>query len=137
MTLPIVIFCDQVRFEVGNKFSIMGVYDERVLVDTNTPVIPQLTVFMRLNSQDVLDRKLCVKIKYLENDITADHESIQPLAATNKYINMAFNLSPIRVTGKDAIQVFIQEDKSDFETLIASLPVVSEKMDNPEKQSTS
>jgi len=111
----------------------MGIYDERALIDANTPIIPQLTVFLRLSSEEVLEKKTFIKIRYLDNDILTDHENFQPIAANNKYINMAFNISPVRVTGKDEIQVFLCERDTKSETLIASLPIEAEKSEQNSK----
>lgn len=123
-TSPIVIFCDQVRQEVGNKFSIMGIYDEQVLVEPGTTIVPQLSVYIRMDSQDILGLKAGIKIKYLDNDTGTDFESLQPLAASSKHVNMVFNISPLRVKGRTSIEVFMCSDAS--ETLIASMPVTAE-----------
>jgi hypothetical protein len=132
MTDPIVIFCDQVRHEVGNKFSIMGIYDERVVVESNISMIPQLTVFIRLSSKDILEKKLNVRIKFLENNITADHLTMQPISTTSKHVNLAFNISPIPVVENGEVEVFLRE--GDAETRIATLAIVSEDEHRSEKK---
>ncbi|WP_041794005.1 hypothetical protein [Micavibrio aeruginosavorus] len=126
MTSKIVLFCDDVRFEVGNKVSLIGVYDERLLVPRGTPVLPQLTVFMRLETTEALSREMSIRATYMGKDMVADHEGIKAVAlSTNnngKYINITLSVSPITVTGQDDFIVYLLENGVEGDP-IAVLPI--------------
>lgn len=44
------IFCDDIRQEVGNKFSYMGCYQGEILVQTAPVVLPKLCVFASIST---------------------------------------------------------------------------------------
>lgn len=70
--IVIVQFCDDVRHEVGNKYSLMGCYADELIIDKLPTVLPKLAAQIRaITPIDNLFSKLIFRAK-INDDIIAE-----------------------------------------------------------------
>ncbi len=66
--------CDDIRYELGNKHSIIGLYDDKIIFNVTSdqkdtwPKTMQLGVFSRINMEDDRPQSVDFKIKYNEKE---------------------------------------------------------------------
>jgi hypothetical protein len=76
-------FCDDVRQEVGNKFSLMGCYGGELLVDSLPAVLPKLCVQVKLLTPKDRPFERAVLRAMLNDDLLGELEiPVQQLNAT-------------------------------------------------------
>ena len=71
------LFCDDIRYEIGNKYSLIGCYGDEIVVDKLPAVLPRLCVQLRaITPLDNLFRKLVFRA-HLNNFLLAELEVSQ------------------------------------------------------------
>jgi hypothetical protein len=78
------IFCDDLRLEVGNKLSLMGVYNGRLFLSSLPAVLPKLCV-MIIGVTPFEEPFRSVKIKLLKNDELYLEHSVPDEAVTGDF----------------------------------------------------
>ena len=74
MKIDTFIICDDIRFESGNKHSLMGVYDDKIIFNVTPdkkdswPKQMRIGIFSRIDLQDDQPCSFNIKIKYNENE---------------------------------------------------------------------
>lgn len=70
----VALFCDDVRHEVGNKYSLMGCYGDELIIEKLPALLPKLCV--QLRAQTPLDRpfKKLIFRAFLNDDLLAEIE---------------------------------------------------------------
>ena len=82
MKLQTFIVCDDIRNEIGQKHSLIGVYDDRILFNVtpdkkNTwPKQMKLGIFAKISFGELTPKSFSFKMKYNENDVPLGEGSI-------------------------------------------------------------
>lgn len=94
-----VLFCDDIRFEINNKLSLVGLYADKIVINSpqlkqiTWPIIKKLSIFLRflLEENEDLPSKFEFEIFLNEKSIVklpGDFEIKRNLLTTNLAINM-------------------------------------------------
>ncbi|NQT61215.1 MAG: hypothetical protein HQ557_19790 [Bacteroidetes bacterium] len=82
MKLQTFIVCDDIRNEIGQKHSLIGVYDDRILFNVtpdkkNTwPKQMKLGIFAKISFEELTPKSFSFKMKYNENDVLLGEGSV-------------------------------------------------------------
>src|SRR5579859_7835353 len=118
------IFCDDIRHEVSNKQSLIGVYNSDMIISAAPPVfVPQLGVYLWVQS-DLDDRPSQLRIRVtvpqvgeILNADLGEHVRI-PLQRTEgghkAQFQSAFRLSPVPLTAEGYIEVWVDTERESF-----------------------
>lgn len=106
-------FCDDVRYEVGNKFSLIGCYSDELIVDKLPVALPKLCVQIRsLTSIDKPFSKLVLRAMLGEDtiaevDLKADEKTIQaaPPDARRVGLTAFMCFAPLGVTEATVLRI--------------------------------
>ena len=92
-----ILVCDDVRHEVGNKVSIMGIYDDIVLRETPA-ILPKINLAILLKGFKRNISKVQVKLKCPDgNDIDMPEMTIPPNKKTGSNYNLDICVAPLKV----------------------------------------
>jgi hypothetical protein len=147
------LFCDDIREEKGEKFSLMGVYSQALLVPSNFPtVIPKLCVFVDYAAKlsEDLPEPVVAKIRFVGQERSLfetilpiveqirETPKVNPVGHEITYLAYRFNVifSPLTVLAPSTLEVVFPyrgeiieagslEIRSGISTLPLTLPPVS------------
>ncbi len=120
------IICDDIRQEVDNKMSYIGIYDEDVVVDKIPTLIPILSFVITLKE---------TKIKENNFKIVIDAPKVEPYIvefspADSAYtkdgdVRLLFRLSPFWVKAEGKVKIKLKFKDSDKEYTIDTFKIIS------------
>lgn len=116
-----VIFCDDVRQEVGHKHSFIGVYSGDLLVKRLPVVLPRLCVVMSLTLPEA-DECDSVHFRIMQGDqclLKTDDFSAPNKSATAEQdmrITVVAVMSPFQVDDETSLQVVAQLDDTEIQS---------------------
>lgn len=113
-----VVFCDDIRQELGNKLSLMGVYSDVVNVVQELDMLPKLCIFARLELQGGQSHKFALRAEYGENkyeftDVDLDLREKNGNGVTA----FAFVMSPFPIAKGGPISVFFVPESKESEKI--------------------
>lgn len=116
MKLIDTLFCDDIRHEANNKVSLMGLYNDRIVIhldnasDTKWPLPINLSTLLRFNIEETEKQSVQFEFEYLLNEKTiVKIEGNLNLDKSNKIFTIAVAGSGIQVEPGDlgfSIKVF-------------------------------
>lgn len=103
----ITLVCDDIRTEVGNKVSIMGIYDEAMLVASLPAILPRLSLFQRWS--EVADAK-SVRVEFKGSALDERHNIEGELeggseGARKTKLQMLLSLAPLRIAREGELEI--------------------------------
>ena len=111
------ILCDDVREEVGNKFSIMGIYDDDVVFSSLPSMLPKLCLVVQIKEMKINITTYKIKVFSPENDSPKEFNiPAPPIDDDHKNTRLIIALSPFRASkcGDARIEVFNDDEKKPF-----------------------
>jgi hypothetical protein len=120
--IKLAVLCDDVRQEVGNKFSLMGLFD-RFGVSDFTQSLPPFRVFIKMHFLTEGEHRFALNVRSGEGDFSVGLQGV--LSATEKeqasgrysaHLNIGFNQLKVPREGVYNIEI-VCDDKS-----VASIP---------------
>lgn len=103
------IIAEDIRTETGNKFSIMGIYNEEVRLNfpdnIQWPVPYRFGVYIRLEIEDsdVLPNRFMLKVDYNNNTVAQIDGKLENIASTHA-ISLPFVIQPFPLPGYGTLQ---------------------------------
>lgn len=125
------IFCDDVRHEIGNKTSYMGVYSEQLLVPQFPFLLPKLCVVtsvvtdlqepfeelvVRLLKDDEVLAEVIVPNEKLENPLPLPIKNDADLAQVLKF-QTVFVLSSLVIEQPCTLKIHVENEGEDFHSI--------------------
>lgn len=114
------VFCDDVRFEVGNKMSLMGIYQGDIILNTSKPsLLPRFAVALWVISPiDDPVKELTVRIllppdrkELVKANFTPSGEVNYSEGATKRVFFIAIPMSPFPLEDDGFIEVYADTEK--------------------------
>ncbi|HOQ43538.1 MAG TPA: hypothetical protein PK178_15360 [Smithellaceae bacterium] len=101
------ILCDDIRQEIGNKISLMGIYSKEIVVPSIPFVFPRLCLWLTAKDikREIADLKVVVTTPQNEpitNDLPAPPHQEVP-----QDIQMGITIAPIKVNGEGEAKIEI------------------------------
>ncbi len=122
-----VIYCDDIRNELGNKLSLMGIYDSELVVPAFPMTLPKLCAQILIRFQGQILPKESMKIELLNGDVSMavfelDKKSLEaveiptaedhvPVDERSVSIQVHFILAPFSLEGPSTLRVRCYADK--------------------------
>lgn len=119
-----VVFCDDIRHEMGNKVSFMGCYQREILVPVIPSILSKLCIFVTVSTPVARPFKsLAMRLHQGTNeaavieipneDITRSLASVQ-VGDTRIMVNFAITLSPLVLTDPGEIGVLVTTEEGEL-----------------------
>ncbi len=107
------ILCDDLRMELGNKFSIMGVYGREMLFSSIPALLPRISLAVKLEGIKKIFTDFHVRLKTPDNESKNFTYPAPANLELDGETNLLIVISPFRVTspGKAAIEITFSGDK--------------------------
>lgn len=123
-----VVFCDDIREEVGSKRSLMGIYQAEMFVSSMPVILPKLCAYVNLtfpNGKEIskIEVKIVSGINKEEllttgafNPQNIENGSLEDLGIpySSKTIALALVLSPFSIESETTLQVLAEVDGSEI-----------------------
>lgn len=121
-----VIYCDDIREEVGNKFSYMGVYSSDLTVPNAPILLPKLCVAVKVTTDiDDLIKALEVRIVKIKDDVETELLSTGTITypaewprldngSTRLVAQMTFVLAPFQIDEDTTLRVKAITDRGEL-----------------------
>jgi hypothetical protein len=119
------VFCDDIRHEIGNKMSFMGVYQGELIVPSTPIALPRLCIFA--TALTPIERPFkSLTLRVLLNDETelarlevphetfADLPDIQDNSATRKQVSTALSFSPFFIEKQTTLRLMADTDEGEI-----------------------
>lgn len=110
----IAILCDDVREEIGNKISLMGIYDDNIVLPVLPAVLPKLCIYINMIdvSKDVTAFKVKVSVPGKDSPIEFNIPAQVNHDVPKKNARIMIALSPFKVTkiGEAKIELMVNEE---------------------------
>jgi hypothetical protein len=113
------LFCDDIRFEIGNKLSLMGVYNADLIIPDKFPaLLPKLGIVVYLMSDiDDPPEKITTTVvlpdgnEFLRFDLPRSN-SVQNLeGATKLVMSQTIPISPLPIPCQGMLEVWVETEK--------------------------
>ena len=116
-------FCDDIRREVGNKYSLMGCYGDEMIIDKLPTLLPKLCVqvrvltpvdqpFTKLLIRAVLNGESIAEIDVPAQEMAQSYQDRAPLSDAERHVVVAIiAISPLPVS--EPCQLKIEADTED------------------------
>jgi hypothetical protein len=114
------IIAEDIRFETGNKFSVMGIYSDKVLLnlpsDTQWPIPFRFGIFVRLKIEetDVIPTRFLLEVDQDGNNIAQMNGNIEIHTKSVRTISLPLVLNPFPLPGYGAMrfkfEIYNKED---------------------------
>lgn len=119
-----VIYCDDIREEVGNKVSYMGIYSKDLFVPTSPIVLPKLCIAVKVVT-DMADPFKELEVRVLKGDDEVELLSTGLIPgppedwtsednSTFMIAQMAFMLSPYQIDGETILRVRARTEREEL-----------------------
>lgn len=107
------ILCDDVRSEVGNKFSLIGIYSKDIVFNEIPALYPKLCIVIFLEELKELFHDVKVVLKTPESDDVVIKMKTPSEASLKGNLVLTFALSPFRIKaiGKARFSVYFGDAK--------------------------
>ncbi len=117
MKLLDALFCDDVRFEANNKFSLMGLYNDRMVYPRGTsfPIVTRLAVVLRFSFQENEITTNNFKFNYFldKNSILELSGQIQ-ISSSHQFANLVINAEGLKLElGELGYSIVIYNEKNE------------------------
>tara|TARA_R110002110_G_scaffold376568_2_gene586669 strand:- start:178878 stop:179309 length:432 start_codon:yes stop_codon:yes gene_type:complete len=136
------VFCDDVRYEVSNKFSLIGIYQENMVFHANPPVlVPKLcTSFWLLSDIDDPIKHFCARVLLTSSGVDDvelvryEFAEMPPLPtdkddARKSILRGTLAFGPFAIESVGYIEVWCETERDDIRA--ARLRVEFESSDQP------
>lgn len=120
-----VIFCDDIRHEVGNKVSFMGCYQRELLVPVTPLILARLCIFVTVSTPVARPFKsLTLRVSQGTNEVAViempSQDVIQSCAPvqdgdTRIVANLGLTLAPLVLTEPGEIRVLVTTEEGDIQ----------------------
>lgn len=121
-------FCDDIRHEVSNKFSLIGCYAADLIVDRMPALLPKLCMqvlistpitkrFQSLKIKTLINHELLAELEVPSEALAASTDPNAPEGATRSTIAAVMVLSPFAVAEPGLLRV---EVETESETLVGN-----------------
>jgi hypothetical protein len=110
-----VIYCDDIRQEIGNKMSLMGCYQDDILVPSSPIFLPKLCVLATVRNPDNRPFKRLVLRVFLDNG--TELFSVDLLSGnvdSQKTINTALIISPLGIEQESTLHVVADTEEGEI-----------------------
>lgn len=143
------IFCDDIRHEVGNKFSYMGCYQSEIIVQMVPVVLPKLCIFASVSTPKERPFKSLILRVVQDDDVEfarveipqeglAGTGQIIDETSTRKIINTAIVFSPFPVEKPTMLRLMATTEEGEItgpRVLIKKVAATQEPAVQPAKKS--
>lgn len=128
------IIAEDIRFETGNRFSVMGIYSDKIRLnlpdDVQWPVLLKFGVFIRLEIEDsdVIPNRFVLKVGHNNNNIAQMNGNIG-FKASVRTISLPLVIHPFPLPSYGTIQFNFEIYKNDelLNSISQSLEIPSVK----------
>lgn len=128
------IIAEDIRFEAGNKFSIMGIYSEEIRItlpeDVQWPLLFRFGIFIRLEleASDVIPSRFVLNVNHNNNNIAQLSGEIE-LKDRVQTLTLPLVINPFPMPGFGTIQFNLEMHKDEKKLIekTHSLQVILEK----------
>lgn len=122
-----VIYCDDIREEVGNKFSYMGVYSGELVVARGAVVLPKLCVAVKAVT-DIADPFETLVVRLVQGDDEVELVSTGPIVfqagpagllegTTRQVTQLAFMLAPFQIDEESILRVKAVTEREELQSM--------------------
>jgi hypothetical protein len=117
------IICDDIRRELGNKVSIMGIYTESINLslppDTKWPIPFRLGAYVRIALDDIdpIPDKFSVKISQNDKSLAQLRGEITPIGGPSHTITLPIVINPLPLNGLGILRLEVEVLKGNEELL--------------------
>lgn len=119
-----VIYCDDIREEVGNKVSYMGIYSKDLFVPTAPVVLPKLCIAVKVVT-DMTDPFRELEVRILKGEDEVELLTTGPIPgppddwtsednSTFMVAQMAFMLAPYQIDGDTILRIRARTEREDL-----------------------
>ncbi len=119
------VFCDDIRHEIGNKLSFMGVYQSELIVPVVPIALPRLCIFATaltpiarpfksLTIRVVTDEGTELAHLKVPPETFADLPDIQDNSATRKQVSTALSFSPFLVEKETIVRLMADTEEGEI-----------------------
>jgi hypothetical protein len=133
------IFCDDVRQEIGNKHSLMGIYGLDLFVDQIPAILPKLCIVIIISTPILRPFKTLRLSAYFNDNLLTETE-IQPDSIARQTqipndvktlsITAIFPFTPLFIPEQGKIRVDVETEEGKMEALPLNIRLVSENISN-------
>ncbi len=120
-----VVFCDDIRHEVGNKVSFMGCYQREMLVPVTPLILARLCIFVTVSTPVARPFKaLTLRVHLGANEVAVIempsedvNQSLAPVQVGDTRImaNLGLTLAPLVLTEPGEIRVLVTTEEGDIQ----------------------
>jgi hypothetical protein len=119
-----VVYCDDIREEIGNKVSYMGIYSKDLFVPTAPVVLPKLCIAVKVVT-DITDPFKELEVRILKGEDEVELLTTGPIPgppddwssednSTFMIAQMAFMLAPYQIDGDTILRVRARTEREDL-----------------------
>ena len=107
------ILCDDVRYEVGGKISLMGIYSKDIIVNKVPAILPSINLVIMFEGIKENFDKFFITIIIPKSDPIKISNSAPPGMKKGQDINLVVGLSPFKLndTGKATFEIRFSENE--------------------------
>jgi hypothetical protein len=104
------IIAEDIRFEIGNKYSLMGIYGDEIELDlpddTQWPIPFQLGVFIRMEIEDSdpIPNRFILEVNRNDSNVAKVNGNIKHIASSARTLAIPIALSPFPLPGYGTFQ---------------------------------
>lgn len=123
--------CDDIRFEVDGRISLMGVYDKDLVVDEIPYILPGLSIMISLEEMKTEISEINVIVKAPKVEAEELKFAATPDKAKNdNSVKLLVKLSPFRIKAEGEVKIQIKLPDAKKATTIHSFKIIqSEPLD--------
>lgn len=117
MKLLDILFCDDVRIEINNKFSLMGLYNDRVVYPDSTsfPIVTRLAALLRFSFSKNQSSRSNFRFNYFFNNKSILELTGQiQLSSTQQFANLIINAEGLKLErGELGFSIVLYNEKNE------------------------
>ena len=107
-----IILCDDVRQEVGNKISLMGIYGKDIIIPDIPYILPRLCIFLRAREVKIEIQDLKVVVKLPQSDPITMEIPAPPNQKIPHDMQIGMTIAPLNINGEGEAKIDIfQKDE--------------------------
>lgn len=112
------IFCDDVREEINNKHSFIGVYDKEIIVKKFPTLLPKFFIVNRIKfkKNETPPKEIFIKLTFPggETEVTAKIEKKKNTISQDEFVSINGEFSPFILESEGIIEAKIKADGKRF-----------------------
>lgn len=108
-----VVLCDDIREEVGNKRSLMGVYSDNLILKSFPATLPKICLYIMLGGIKRQFENIHVRTKLPKSDPHSFELKALPLISVGQNMSMGIVISPLKVQtqGNARFEISLDDDE--------------------------